>query len=100
MPSTTLPGANPSEHSSATTAPDFGDARAEFQTLLSVCGLYDLSSRAKIAVTGGDRVRWLNGIATNNVRDLATGPRVYAFLLNAPDPIPADPYVFQLRDSP
>ncbi len=48
MPSTTLPGANPSEHTGATTAPDFGDARAEFQTLLSVCGLYDLSSRASV----------------------------------------------------
>ena len=71
MTSTTLPGANPSEHSGATTAPDFGDVRAEFQALLSGCGLYDLSGRAKIAVTGSDRVRWLNGMATNNVRDLA-----------------------------
>src|SRR5258706_2462568 len=99
MPSTTLPGANPSEHTGATTAPDFGDARAEFQTLLSVCGLYDLSSRAKIAVTGGGRVRWLNGMATNNVRDLATGHGVYAFLLNAQGRIQADLYVFQRGDS-
>src|SRR5882762_1975248 len=99
MPSTTLPGANPSEHTSATTAPNFGDARAEFQTLLSGCGLYDLSSRAKIAVTGGDRVRWLNGMVTNNVRDLATGHGVYAFLLNAQGRIQADLYVFQRADS-
>src|SRR6266436_2705104 len=82
MTSTTFPGPNPSEHSGATTAPDFGDVRAEFQTLLSSCGLYDLSWRAKIAVTGGDRVRWLNGMVTNNVRDLAPGHGVYAFMLN------------------
>jgi folate-binding protein YgfZ len=95
MTSTTLPGANPSERSGATTPPDFGDVRAEFQSLLSGCGLYDLSARAKIAVTGSDRVRWLNGMATNNVRDLARGHGVYAFLLNAQGRIQADLYVFQ-----
>ena len=99
MTSTTLPGANPTQHNGATTAPDFGDARAEFQALLSGCGLYDLSGRAKIAVTGGDRVRWLNGMATNNVRDLARGHGVYAFLLNAQGRIQADLYVFQRGDS-
>jgi folate-binding protein YgfZ len=99
MTSTTLPGANPSEHSSALSAPDLGDARAEFQTLLSGCGLYDLSGRAKIAVTGGDRVRWLNGMATNNIRDLAPGHGVYAFLLNAQGRIQADLYVFQRGES-
>ncbi len=99
MTSMTLPGANPSEHGGAATTPDFGDARAEFQALLSDCGLYDLSGRAKIAVTGSDRVRWLNGMATNNVRDLATGHGVYAFLLNAQGRIQADLYVFQRGDS-
>jgi folate-binding protein YgfZ len=99
MTSTTLPGANPTEQSGATTAPDFGDTRAEFQSLLSGCGLYDLSWRAKIAVTGSDRIRWLNGMATNNVRDLATGHGVYAFLLNAQGRIQADLYAFQRTDS-
>ena len=101
MTSTTLPGANPSEHGGAVgaIAPDFGDTRAEFQALLSGCGLYDLSWRAKIAVTGGDRVRWLNGMATNNIRDLAPGHGVYAFLLNAQGRIQADLYVFQRGDS-
>jgi folate-binding protein YgfZ len=99
MTSTTLPGANPSEHASATSAPDFGDVRAEFQALLSGCGLYDLSWRARIAVTGSDRVRWLNGMATNNVRDLVPGHGVYAFLLNAQGRIQADLYVFQRGES-
>src|SRR5450631_891860 len=99
MTSTTLPGANPTEHSGATSAPDFGDARAEFQALLSGCGLYDLSGRAKIVVTGSDRARWLNGMATNNVRDLALGHGVYAFLLNAQGRIQADLYTFQRGES-
>jgi folate-binding protein YgfZ len=99
MTSTTLPGADPIEHGGATTASDCGDVRAEFQALLASCGVYDLSGRAKIAVTGGDRVRWLNGMATNNVRDLASGHGVYAFLLNAQGRIQADLYVFQRGES-
>src|SRR5438132_13830226 len=99
MTSTTLHGANPSEHGGAYTTPDFGDARAEFQALLSDCGLYDLSGRAKITVTGSDRVRWLNGMATNNVRDLSPGRGVYAFLLNAQGRIQADLFVFQRGES-
>ncbi|HWZ11885.1 MAG TPA: hypothetical protein VNX22_01955, partial [Acidobacteriaceae bacterium] len=50
-------------------------------------------------VTGSDRVRWLNGMATNNVRDLAPGHGVYAFLLNAQGRIQADLYVFQRGES-
>jgi folate-binding protein YgfZ len=99
MTSTTLPGANASEHGGAATASDFGDTRAEFQSLLSACGLYDLSWRAKIAVTGGDRVRWLNGMVSNNVRDLAPGHGVYAYMLNAQGRIQADLYAFQRGDS-
>src|ERR1700723_3246272 len=58
------------------------DMRAEFRALVSQCGVFDLSSRAKLALTGGDRTRWLNGMVTNNIRDLAVGQGVYAFLLN------------------
>ena len=50
---------------------DFGDVRGEFQALVSAAAVYDLSSRAKISLTGSDRVRWLNGMVTNNIRDLA-----------------------------
>ncbi len=99
MTSTILSGTNRSEHSGAVSATDFGDVRAEFQALLSGCGLYDLSWRAKIVLTGGDRVRWLNGMVTNNVRDLVTGHGVYAFMLNAQGRIQADLYAFQRGDS-
>ena len=95
MTLTTLHGASPAEQSGVGITADFGDTRAEFQALLSSCGLYDLSWRAKIAVTGGDRVRWLNGMVSNNVRDLAPGHGVYAFMLNAQGRIQADLYVFQ-----
>ena len=32
-----------------------------------VCEIYDLRSRAKISLTGGDRTRWLNGMVTNKL---------------------------------
>jgi folate-binding protein YgfZ len=92
-------GANIGEHPDGSAAPDYGDVRADFHALLFGCGLYDLSSRAKIAVTGDDRVRWMNGMVSNNVRDLATGHGVYAFLLNAQGRIQADLYVFQRGES-
>jgi aminomethyltransferase len=80
-------------------AADIGDVRAEFEALLSGCGIYDLSSRAKIALTGGDRVRWLNGMVTNNIRDLAQGRGVYAFLLNPQGHILGDLYAYNRGDS-
>jgi folate-binding protein YgfZ len=87
------------EHSSRILTADFGDARAEFHALLAGCGLYDLGWRSKIVLTGGDRVRWLNGMISNNVRDLPTGQAVYAFLLSAQGRIQADLYAFQRGES-
>jgi folate-binding protein YgfZ len=99
MASTIPTRLGPGAGTGVTTVPDFGDPRGEFQSLLLGCGLYDLSWRAKIEVTGGDRVRWLNGMVTNNVRDLAAGHGVYAFMLNAQGRIQADLYAFQRGDS-
>jgi folate-binding protein YgfZ len=73
--------------------------RAEFQALSSSCGVFDLGSRAKIKLTGEDRVRWLNGMVTNNVRDLAVGHGVYAFLLNPQGRILGDLYAYNRGDS-
>lgn len=73
--------------------------RAEFDALRHACGLYDLSSRAQIALTGTDRVRWLNGMVTNNIRDLAVGSGIYAFLLNPQGHILADLYAYNCGES-
>jgi folate-binding protein YgfZ len=75
-------------------APLSAKVRDEFRALTSTCGVYDLGSRAKIGLTGGDRVRWLNGMVTNNVRDLAVGHGVYAFLLNPQGHILGDLYAY------
>jgi len=99
MTAATIPGPKPHEYGTLTPPTDYGDVRAEFQAMFSGCGVYDLSWRSKISVSGGDRVRWLNGMVTNNVRDLAVGHGVYAFLLNAQGHIQADLYAFNRGDS-
>jgi folate-binding protein YgfZ len=79
--------------------PTYTDSRSEFRALLSGCGVYDLAWRATLRLTGGDRTRWLNGMITNNVRDLEVGRGVYAFLLNPQGHILADLYAFNRGDS-
>jgi len=73
--------------------------RTEFFALVSGCGVFDLSERVKLSVTGGDRARWLNGMVTNNIRDLAKDHGVYAFLLNPHGHILGDLYAFNRGDS-
>lgn len=87
------------EYSGTATATDFGDIASEFQALLAGAGVYDLGWRAKIVLTGEDRVRWLNGMVTNNIRDLAAGRGVYTFLLNPQGHIQADLYAYNRGDS-
>jgi folate-binding protein YgfZ len=92
-------GADAGEYRGATTAARFGDPQVELSALRSGCGVYDLGFRAKISLTGGDRVRWLNGMVTNNIRDLTTGRGVYAFLLNPQGHILGDLYAHNRGDS-
>src|SRR6476469_11042271 len=79
-------------------AADFGDVRSEFQALVTAAGVYELGARAKVSLTGSDRVRWLNGMVSNNIRDLAPGHGVYAFLLNPQGHILGDMYAFHRGD--
>src|SRR5581483_8631114 len=87
-------GAQLGDYLGTETALRFGDARAEFRELCQGCGIYDLGWRAKILVTGNDRVRWLNGMVTNNIRDLAVNRGNYNFLLSAQGRIQADMYIY------
>ena len=94
-----LGAAGVGEYRGATTAARFGDPQAEFDALRSGCGVYDLGFRPKISLTGSDRVRWLNGMVTNNIRDLAVGHGVYAFLLNPQGHILGDLYAYNRGES-
>ncbi len=87
-------GATVREYAGVGTAARFGDPSAEFAAITRDCGVYDLGWRGKIAVTGGDRSRWLNGMVTNNIKDLKPNHGNYNFLLNAQGRIQGDMYAY------
>jgi folate-binding protein YgfZ len=87
------------DYRGAATAARFSDQRTEFSALRTGCGAYDLGFRAKISLAGGDRVRWLNGMVTNNIRDLGEGHGLYAFLLNPQGRILGDMVAYNCGES-
>jgi aminomethyltransferase len=92
-------GATLGSYAGAETAARFGDVNAEFAALTKEAGVYDLGWRAKIKVTGEDRVRWMNGMVTNNVRDLKPNEGNYNFVLSPQGRIQGDMYIYQRGDA-
>jgi len=91
-------GARIGEYCGAETALSFADSRAEFQALRTGCAVYDLGWRSKIIASGTDRVRWLNGMITNNIRDLQPGHGNYSFVLTPQGHIQGDLYAYNRGD--
>jgi aminomethyltransferase len=91
-------GARMGEYCGAETALAFGPhhdrVQSSFNVLRDSCGVYDLGWRAKIALTGADRVRWLNGVVTNNIRDLELNHGNYNFILSPQGRIQGDCYAY------
>ena len=72
----------------------YADPVTELDVLTSGCGLFDLGWRAKITVAGKDRVRWLNGMISNTIKDLPVGRGNYSFLLSPQGRILGDLYAY------
>ncbi len=87
------------DYCGAQTPAGFSSPQEELAALRTGCGVFGLGWRTKLVVTGRDRARWLNGMVTNNIRDLAPGHGVYSFLLNAQGHIMGDMYVFNRGES-
>src|ERR1700675_1632727 len=62
---------------------DWGDAREEQRFANESVALTDKNYRAYFTFSGPDRVRYLNAILTNNIKDLGSGQGVVSLLLNA-----------------
>jgi len=60
----------------------FGDAAAEYRSGRDTVALIDKNYRAYLSFSGPDRVRYLNAILTNNIKDLAEGRGIISLLLN------------------
>ena len=62
---------------------DWGNPQEEQRFANETVALIDKNYRAHFAFSGPDRVRYLNAILTNNMKDLAVGQGVISLLLNA-----------------
>ncbi len=72
---------------------------ASLQALLETSAFAPIHNLGWLRITGEDRVRWLNGMTTNNIAALKPGEGCYTFFLNAQGRIQADAYAWMLEDS-
>jgi len=76
----------------------YGDASAEYGALRETAGVLDLTFRGRLCLTGPDRVRFLNGQVTNNVKDLQPGSGCYAALVTAKGKMESDLNIYALAN--
>ena len=77
---------------------DYGDWLAEYSSLRNSVAVLDLSFRSRFVLTGGDRVRLLNGQVTNNVKGLSVGEGCYAALVTNKGRMQSDLNIYMLSD--
>lgn len=70
-----------------------------FQQITTHGAAVNLSSRAKFKLTGADRIRYLNGQVTNDVRQVKSDDTLYACVTDAKGRIAADVFVHADGDS-
>lgn len=76
----------------------FNRSAQELATLLHRAGLSPLPERRLLSIRGEDQQRWLNGMVTNTIQDLAPGHSNYNFALNAQGRILGDLTAYRLPD--
>jgi len=77
---------------------DYGDMPAEYVAVSQKAGVFDLSFRSRACLTGTDRVRFLHGQVTNDVKSLRKGEGSYAALVTAKGRMQSDLNIFALAD--
>jgi len=82
----------------AETVADYGDTLAEYTALCETAGVLDLSFRGRLCLMGADRVRFLHGQITNDVKRLRTGEGCYAALVTTKGKMESDLNVLALAD--
>lgn len=74
------------------------DPEQEFLSIQGGASVYDLGYRCLLRVSGGDQVRWLNGMITNTIQNLEPGHSNYSFVLNAQGRILGDVTAYRCPD--
>jgi folate-binding protein YgfZ len=75
-----------------------GDLKTEHSALWESAGVLDLSSRSRLCLTGADRVRFLHGQVTNEVKGLRVGDGCYAALITAKGKMHSDMNIYCLPE--
>lgn len=70
-----------------------------YQQIIAHGAAVDLSSRAKFRLTGTDRIRYLNGQVTNDVRRAKTDETLYACVTDVKGRIAGDVFVHAYHDA-
>jgi folate-binding protein YgfZ len=91
-------GARFAELNGAEMVNDYGDWLAEHTALQQSTGILDLSFRSRICLTGADRVRFLHGQVTNDVKKLRVGEGCYAAITTNKGRMESDLNIFCLTD--
>src|SRR5580658_8108281 len=91
-------GARFKELSGAEIVADYGDWPIEYKALREAAAVFDLSFRGRNCLLGSDRVRFLHGQITNDVKKLGAGEGCYAALTTAKGKMESDLNVFNLPD--
>jgi folate-binding protein YgfZ len=89
----------PDHFSGAANRGDVGDWLPEYRAARESVGLIDKNYRTYLRFTGPDRVRYLNAILTNNIKDLAVGDGVVSLFLNPQGRIQAEIETYATPDS-
>lgn len=77
---------------------DYGDVAAEHEALRQSAGVLDLGFRGRLCLTGADRVRFLHGQVTNDVKRLRSGEGCYSALVTAKGRMESDLNIYALAD--
>lgn len=77
---------------------DYGDRLAEHAVLHETAGVLDLSFRSRLCLVGADRVRFLHGQVTNDVKKLHAGEGCYAAVTTAKGKMESDLNILVLAD--
>lgn len=77
---------------------DYGDPLGEHRALKEKAALLDLSFRSRLCLTGNDRVRFLHGQVTNDIRRLGSGEGCYAAVVTAKGRMQSDLNIYCLAN--
>ncbi len=91
-------GAQFAELAGAEVVNDYGDWLAEHAALRETAGVIDLGFRSRLCLVGADRVRFLHGQVTNDVKKLCIGEGCYAAITTAKGKMESDLNIFCLAD--